>query len=192
MVGGSGYGIAIGVKFLPFFASYADSSYWLLILAGGCHGLLAWHASYQQKVDDPFLAELTRLRVKIASRIETLPAQAMRTEVPDLVNQLEHEILPRLQALAVKHRQLGAELASYQDPKRGQIKPSAHLLRELERVYEKQKQVMKSTLQEVVDIDATLSGFIQEGDEAHMVLAMQEWKKNLQSRWETLKELLEE
>ncbi len=191
-VGVVGYGSAVAVKTLPLFAPYADAWYWLLILAGCCQGLLAWQESFQPSEEEPLLEELHRLRTKIATRLEQMPTQTMRAEIPVLLNQLELEILPQLQALLVKHRQLGAELASYRNPRRGQIRPSPQILQELERVYEKQKQVMQSTLQEVADIDATLSGFLQEGDEEHMLLAMQEWKKNLHSRWETLQELLEE
>jgi hypothetical protein len=50
---------------------------------------------------------------------------------------------------------------------------------------------MKGMVQEVADIDATLTGFTQEDDETYLVAAMQAWKKNLGTRWDTLKELLE-
>ena len=50
---------------------------------------------------------------------------------------------------------------------------------------------MRGIVQEVTDIDATLLGFIQEGDEKQLVASMQAWKQSLGSRWESLKELLE-
>lgn len=193
-IGAVGYGAAIGVKTLPLFAPYAASWHWLLILAGVCHGLLAWHEGHRDEaddIDDPWLAELIRLRGNIAARVETMPTQTMKTEMPQLLEELDHEILPRLKALAVRHRQLGAELDAYRNPDDRRIKPSPPVLRDLQHLYDTQEDVMKGIVQEVADIDATLSGFIQEGDEKQIVRSMQAWKTNLGTRWHTLKELLE-
>ena len=190
-----GYGSVIGVREIPFFTPYAASWYWLLILTGVCHSLLALQESYRntlEQIQDQFLDELVNLRGKIAARAEKIPTQVMKTEIPQLVEQLDQEILPRLKALAIRHRQLGEEISTYKNPQQGRIKPSASVLRELEQLYEKQEELMQGIVQEVADIDATLSGFSQEGDEKQMVLSMQAWKKNLGSRWETLKELLEQ
>jgi hypothetical protein len=194
-VGVIGYGAAIAVQVLPLFAPYAASGYWPLIITGACHGLLAFHESHRQQeaaIDDPLVAELTTLRGRIASRGETIATQVMRMEIPQLVYQLDQEILPRLRALAIRHHQLGSELAAYRNPQDGRIKPSPPVLRELQQLYERQEAVMQGMVQEVADIDATLAGFTQEGDEKSLVSAMQAWKKNLGIRWETLKELLEQ
>ncbi len=194
-LGAIGYGAAILVKELPFFAPYAASWYWLLILTGFCQSMLAWYERFQEMdgaVVDPLLDGMTRLRGKIAGRIEKIPTQAMRIEIPELVNQLDQEVLPRLQLLVVRHHELEKELTAYQNPKPGWVKPSPPVLNELQRVYEKQEEVMSGIMQEMADIDATLAGFTQEGDERQMVLAIQDWKKKLVGRWETLKELLEQ
>jgi hypothetical protein len=193
-IGVAGYGSALGVKTLPFLASYAASWYWLLLLAGVCHSLLAWHESYRDEVaesDNPWLGELLRLRGKIAARVETVPTQAMKAEIPQLIAEIDHEILPRLRALAVRHCQLGEELAAYRNPHDRRIKPSPPVLRDLQHLYDAQQAVMKDIVQEVADIDATLSGFMQEGDEQRIVRSMQAWKTSLGARWHTLKELLE-
>lgn len=194
-IGAIGYGSVLGVKALPLFAPYAASWYWLLILTGVCQSLLALHESYRDRdkpIEDAFLKELLDLRGKLAVRVGKVPTQVMKTEIPQLVTQLDQEILPRVKALALRHHELGEELATYQNPQYGRIKPSPPVLRELEQLYEKQEEVMRGIVQEVTDIDATLSGFIQEGDEKQLVLSMQAWKKSLGSRWETLKELLEQ
>jgi len=194
-IGTFGYGAAVAVKTLPLFAPYAASWHWLLILSVGCHALLAFHESRRiqgEAIDDPLVGALLRLRGRIAARGEHIGTQTMRVEIPQLVSQLDQEILPRLQALAVRHRQLGAELAAYRNPRDGRIKPSAPVLRELQQLYERQETVMQGMVQEVADIDATLAGFTQEGDEQSLVSAMQAWKKNLTARWESLKELLEQ
>jgi hypothetical protein len=194
-IGAIGYGVAVAVKTLPLFAPYATSWHWLLILTAVCHALLAFHESHRSQgaaVDDPLVGALLRLRGRIAARGEHIGTQAMRVEIPQLVSQLDQEILPRLQALAVRHRQLGAELAAYRNPRDGRIKPSPPVLRDLQQLYERQEVVMRGMVQEVADIDATLAGFTQEGDEQSLVLAMQAWKKNLAARWESLKELLDQ
>jgi hypothetical protein len=190
-----GYGAAYGVKTLSLFAPYAASWYWLVVLTGICQTLLAWHESsgtHDDPIDDPLLKELSQLRGKIATRVARIPTQIMKTEIPQLVQQLDQEIIPRFKALAVRHDQLGQELAAYRNPRDRRIKPSPPVLRELQQLYERQENVMKGIVQEVADIDATLSGFSQEGDEQHIVLSMQGWKKNLGTRWETLKELLDQ
>lgn len=194
-VGIIGYGLSLVVRESSFFASYAASWYWLLLLTGFCHALLALFESSQktvQKVKNPFLEELFALRAKIESRIDRLPAEAMRSEILGLVNQLDDEILPRLKALAIKHHQLSEELTQYRDPKSALIKPSLHVISELQRIYDKQEEVMRGTLQEVADINATLSGFIQDGDEKQIVSSMTEWKENLGNRWKIMQELLEQ
>jgi hypothetical protein len=194
-IGAIGYGSVLGVKTLPLFAPYAASWYWLLIFTGVCQSLLALHESYRNRdapIEDAFFNELIDLRGKIAVRLGRVPTQVMKAEIPQLVTQLDQEILPRVKALALRHRELGAELATYQNPQYGRIKPSPPVLRELQQLYEKQEEVMKGIVQEVADIDATLSGFIQEGDEKQLVASMQAWKESLGSRWESLKELLEQ
>jgi hypothetical protein len=194
-VGVIGYGAAIGVKVVPLFAPYAASWHWLLLLTGCCHGLLAFHESRRPRdteINDQYVEALVKLRGKIAARGQTIATQVMRMEIPQLVSQLDQEILPRLKALAVRHHRLRAELMVYRNPRDGRIKPSAPVLRELEQLYERQETVMRGMVQEVADIDATLAGFTQEGDEKSLVSAMQAWKKNLGARWETLKELLEQ
>ena len=194
-IGIIGYGSSLAVKEYAYFAPYAASWYWLLILSGVCHTLLALYDSGQkknQRIENPFLKELIHLRGKIASRIEKLPTESMRTEILELINQMDNEIIPRLKALALKHQQLGEELLTYKDSKRGLIKPSQHVINDLQRIFEKQEEVMRGTLQEVADINATISGFIQEGDDKQMVLSMTEWKENLGTRWKVMQELLEQ
>ena len=193
-IGALGYGSAIGVKILPLFAPYAASWYWLLILTGFCQSILALHESHRPKgtaLKDPFVEELTKLRGKIAARGEKISMPAMQMEISQLIRQLDQELLPRLTALAVRHHHLEEELAAYQNPRHGRIKPSPPVLRELQQLYNRQEAVMKGMVQEVADIDATLTGFTQEDDETYLVAAMQAWKKNLGTRWDTLKELLE-
>lgn len=194
-IGIIGYGAVVGVLTLPLLAAYAASWHWLLLLTAGCQALLAFHESRRQQDvtrDDPLVNALLVLRGKIAARGETIGTQVMRLEIPQLVSQLDQEILPRLRALAARHHQLGQELAAYYNPRDGRIKPSPPVLRDLQQLHERQAAVMQGMVQEVADIDATLTGFTQEGDEQSLVLAMQAWKKNLATRWESLKEVLEQ
>jgi hypothetical protein len=194
-VGIIGYGATVAVTTLPLLAAYAASWHWLLLLTAGCQALLVFHEGLRRQdvtADDPLVNALLTLRGRIAARGETIGTQVMRLEIPQLLAQLDQEILPRLRALAARHHQLGRELAAYRNPRDGRIKPSPPVLRELQQLHERQAAVMQGMVQEVADIDATLAGFIQEGDEGSLVLAMQAWKKNLGARWETLKELLEQ
>ncbi|MBI4595091.1 MAG: hypothetical protein HY730_01785 [Candidatus Tectomicrobia bacterium] len=190
-----GYGSAIAVKELAVLAPYAPSWYWLLLLTGFCHVSLAlYESSHRQteRIKSPHLEELMRLRERIETRIEKIPTQVMRAEIPELVNQIDQEIIPRFRELTLRHHELGRELSAYQNAKPGQIKPSPPVLKELHRVYEKQQEAMKATLQEMADIDGTLTAFIQEGNENQIVLPMTQWKENLGSQWKILQELLEQ
>jgi hypothetical protein len=69
------------------------------------------------------------------------------------------------------------------------MRPSAQTLRELESLFGRQQGIITEVVQQVVDLDASLSGLIQEGDERGIMTSVQEWNAHISERWRELREM---
>jgi hypothetical protein len=190
-----GYAAAILVATWPALAPYAGGWLLLVILTALCqlllvltevrgsrHGLSVHHA-------DPILAQVSEMRARIGQKIEALPGDALKSGLPALLMRLDQEILPELRRLVSKNQQLGRELRAYRGERGGQLRPSAQTLRELESLFGRQQGIITEVVQQVVDLDASLSGLIQEGDERGIMTSVQEWNAHISERWRALREM---
>jgi DNA-binding transcriptional LysR family regulator len=106
-----------------------------------------------------------------------------------LLARLDQEILPELRRLVDKHQQLAQELQAYRDERGGRLRPSAQTLSELEHLFARQQAAIEGVVQQVVDLDANLSGLIQEGDERDIAISIKEWNTRINERWRALREI---
>jgi hypothetical protein len=193
-----GYAAALLVATLPALAAYAGGwpllmiftviCQFLLVLAevrGSGHGLAVYDA-------DPLLTEVSEVRTRIGQKIEALPGDALKSGLPALLTRLDQEILPELRRLVGKHQQLAQELRTYRGEQGRRLRPSAQTLRELEDLFARQQRVIEGVVQQVVDLDASLSGLIQEGDERGIMTSVQEWNAHISERWRALREMAAE
>jgi hypothetical protein len=190
-----GYAVAILVATLPAFSSYSRGWMLLIIITVICQVLLVVAEVRGRRQDspvpdvDPMLAEVSEVRTRIGQKIAALPGDALKSGLPALLTRLDQEILPELRRLIGKHQQLGQELRAYRGERRGRLRPSATTLRELENLYARQQGVIEGVVQQVVDLDASLSGLVQEGDERGIMASVQEWNARISERWRALREM---
>jgi hypothetical protein len=190
-----GYGAAILVAVLPALATYAEGWPLLIILTVTCQSLLVLadirggrHGGLIRDAD-PLLAEVSEVRARIGQKIEALPGDALKSGLPALLTRLDQEILPELRRLVGKHHQLAQELRTYRGEQGRRLRPSAQTLRELENLFARQQGLIEGVVQQVVDLDASLSGLIQEGDERGIMTSVEEWNGRISERWRALREM---
>jgi len=138
---------------------------------------------------DPILAQVSDVRARIGQKIEALPGDALKSGLPTLLTRLDQEILPELRRLVAKNQQLGRELQDYRGERGERLRPSAPTLHELESLFARQKGIITEVVQQVVDLDASLSGLIQEGNERGIMASVQEWNAHIGERWRALREM---
>jgi hypothetical protein len=129
------------------------------------------------------------MRTRVGQKIEAMPGDALKSGLPALLMRLDQEILPELRRLVSKNQQLGRELRAYRGERGGQLRPSAQMLRELESLFARQQGIITEVVQQVVDLNASLSGLIQEGDERGIMTSVQEWNAHSSERWRALREM---
>jgi hypothetical protein len=189
-----GYAAALLVATLPALAPYAGGWPLLIILTVSCQLLLVLAdvrggGRRSPVPDDPLMAEMAEVRARIGQKIAALPGDALKSGLPALLARLDQEVLPELRRLVGKHQQLAQELQAYGGERGGRRRPSAQTLSELEHLFARQQAAIEGVVQQVVDLDASLSGLIQEGDERGSVTSIKEWNTRINERWRALREM---
>jgi hypothetical protein len=190
-----GYSSAVLVATWPGLGSYAGGWPLLVALTVICQALMVLvdlrSGTLEASVhdSDTLLAEVYEVRSRIGRKIEAIPGDALKSGLPALLGRLDQEILPELRRLVGKNQQLEQELRAYRGSQRGRLRPSEKTLRELEDLHARQRTAIDEVVQQIVDLDASLSGLIQEGDERGIITSVQEWNARISERWRALREM---
>ena len=194
-VGGVGYAAAALTAILPLLDAYAEGWPLVVVLTAMCQLLLAVREVYADRevanghLADPLLAEVAEVRDRIAGKIEVVPGDALKGGLPTLLARLDAEVLPELHRLVGKHHQLAQELRAYHGEGGRRLRPSEKTLQELEDLFRRQQAVIQGVVQQIVDLDAGLSGLIQEGDAGGIMASAREWNERISERWKALRSL---
>jgi hypothetical protein len=160
---------------------------WLLLAAGQSGtGQLVASAGSQE------LSAVARMRAEMVEQVHGLPeGHPLKRDFPDVLERLDTEILPRLAQLVTKHAELEQRLGGW-SAANATVKPDAATLGRLQGLRDRQARVISDLVQQVANMDASLLGLIQEGDEQHMVGQVRQWAEEMEFRWQGMAEVLGE
>jgi hypothetical protein len=65
----------------------------------------------------------------------------------------------------------------------------AQTLHKLESLFARQRRIIIEVVQQVIELDASLLGLIQEGDEHGIMTSVQEWNAYIGERWHALRKI---
>ncbi len=193
----AGGALVFAVLELPALAGFAGAWY---VLAGIV--LVGWAAMAATQVDagdlrplrytrlnqDPYMRRALERRDALAAELQHL-TPSMRSEVGNILERVDRDLLPDFETRVGRHRALEATLrqqASGQGPLVGAS--SANIAR-LTALADEQRKALEGVLARLSDMTASLMGLSQEADQSAIAEQARDWADELGSYWAATEEV---